>query len=298
MTRADIPIAHRTESGVGFAVAPVSEVLLERPDGLKVSMIEVPATGPDHVMVCQPADVSVVALTHRTGGQRYEGRMLGRRFSAEPGRDTHTLLPAGSDSIFFGGSSLHAYAAANLPKAWLGALALEHDIDAGDPAPRMSQQSPMLVALSELIRRNHAQGTATRGFADHWVVLVALAVLRLPLRPGERPRSGLPAARLRLVLEYIEPNLADDVSITTLAGLAGCSTYHFARGFRASMGVPPHRHVLARRIALAQELLGQGDLSLSAVAQACGFSAQGHLTTAFRREVGLPPGQWRAARRD
>ena len=293
------PIAFRTESGVSFAVTPRSQVLLEREGGLKVTMIDTPNVGPDHYMLCEPADVSIVALTQHSLGQRYEGRMLGRRFSAEPRRDTHTLLPAGSDSVFQGRAGAHRYAAANLPIQWLGELALEHAIGQGerDLAPRMSASDPLLDALSELIRRNHAEGTATPGFADHWVVLVALAVLRLPMEPGAAPSRQLPPARLRLVLEYVEAHLDEEIALVTLARLAGFSAYHFARRFRASMGVPPHRHVLQRRVALAQRLLRSGEMGLSEVAQACGFAAQSHLTSAFRRAVGMPPGRWRLLQR-
>jgi AraC-like DNA-binding protein len=58
------------------------------------------------------------------------------------------------------------------------------------------------------------------------------------------------------------------------------------------MGMPPHAYQTARRIAQAQVLLRQG-LAPAAVASDCGFADQSHLTRAFKRVVGVPPGLYR-----
>jgi AraC family transcriptional regulator len=46
---------------------------------------------------------------------------------------------------------------------------------------------------------------------------------------------------LRIVLSYIEENLAMNVSLGELAAVAGLSVTHFKRLFRESAGLPVHQ---------------------------------------------------------
>jgi AraC family transcriptional regulator len=81
-----------------------------------------------------------------------------------------------------------------------------------------------------------------------------------------------------------------------LAAEAGLSPYHFARAFKRSVGSSPHRYVLRRRIERAKYHLAAGELSLAAVALACGFGSQSHFTARFRATTGLTPRQFWSCR--
>ena len=73
---------------------------------------------------------------------------------------------------------------------------------------------------------------------------------------------------------------------------------HFARLFRHSTGLPPHRYVLQRRIARARELVADRRQSLAEIGYELGFPSQAHFTTMFRRLVGTTPGAYRGVNRD
>lgn len=103
----------------------------------------------------------------------------------------------------------------------------------------------------------------------------------------------LHGARLTRVLGRIEDQLDADLRQADLAAAAGLSPWHFCRAFKAATGVAPHRFVLLRRLARVQWLLRTTKLGLAEVAVACGFSSHAHLTTAFTREVGATPSDWR-----
>jgi AraC family transcriptional regulator len=103
-------------------------------------------------------------------------------------------------------------------------------------------------------------------------------------------RGGLPPARLRRVEEFLMAHLADDVGLDTLAAIADLSPKHFARAFRQSTGMPPHRWLIEQRIDRAKALLRKGDASLAEIALACGFADQSHFTVTFRKMVGATPG--------
>jgi AraC family transcriptional regulator len=109
-------------------------------------------------------------------------------------------------------------------------------------------------------------------------------------------RDGLPQARLRLVLEYMQAHLDHELSLTALAAVAQMSPYYFSRLFKQSTGLSPHQYILQQRIALATRLLGEPQLSVAAIAYRVGFASQAHFTTIFHRWVGATPRQYRQQR--
>lgn len=108
------------------------------------------------------------------------------------------------------------------------------------------------------------------------------------------PRGGLPPARLRRVLDLVEAELAGALDMPRLAGVAGMSPFHFAREFARTTGVPPHRHVVRRRVDRAIPLLARPTLTVSEVAHYVGFTHASHLARHMRRLTGLTPEAFRA----
>jgi len=115
------------------------------------------------------------------------------------------------------------------------------------------------------------------------------------LREGLRLKGGLAAHQRRQLVEYIDQQLAEPISLGQLAGMCALSEYHFARMFRESFGLPPHQYLLARRVNRAKELLRSSSLPLSEIALACGFSSASHFTNRFRQAMGATPGEYRKA---
>jgi AraC family transcriptional regulator len=109
-----------------------------------------------------------------------------------------------------------------------------------------------------------------------------------------RSLGGLPAHRLKVVKNYIEENLGNSISLHELAGLACVSVRHFERAFRQSLGVPPHRYVLERRVSAARDLLvSHPNLNIQEIARKLGFSSSSHLSSAFVRRMGCSPATFR-----
>jgi AraC-like DNA-binding protein len=68
-------------------------------------------------------------------------------------------------------------------------------------------------------------------------------------------RGGLPPRAMRRVHDYIVAHLEQKISNDALAEVAELCTCHFARAFKQSEGVSPHRYVLQCGVRRAQELL-------------------------------------------
>ena len=115
--------------------------------------------------------------------------------------------------------------------------------------------------------------------------------LAVPSRGGLRPRA------FQQVREYILSHLAENISNSALAELVGLSAFHFARAFRQSAGVSPHRFLLESRIARVKQLLVETDLPISQIAILAGFGDQSHCARQFRKRVGITPSRFRWLRR-
>jgi AraC family transcriptional regulator len=108
-----------------------------------------------------------------------------------------------------------------------------------------------------------------------------------------RDIGALPGCRLRRVTEYIQQNLDRDLRLAQLAAVVYMSPYHFARLFKHSTGVPPHRFVVRQRIARAR-VPGMQGLSIAQISRMVGFRNPSHFTTVFRRVTGATPRGYRA----
>lgn len=151
----------------------------------------------------------------------------------------------------------------------------------------------MMLALQPLLLRPAEASTL---MVSHMALAITAhvaqryggAVDRSELRQG-----GLAGWQRRKALELLDASIDGDISMSRLALECGLSTRHFARAFHQSVGVPPHRYLLKRRIEVACDLLVRSGMRLPEVALACGFADQSHFTRVFRASVGVTPGTWR-----
>jgi AraC family transcriptional regulator len=114
-------------------------------------------------------------------------------------------------------------------------------------------------------------------------------------RDGLRLKGGLAPHLRRQLVEFIEHNLAEPLSMGELAAICALSQYHFARMFRESFGLPPHQYVLSRRLACARELLRSTPLAFADIALECGFASASHFSNRFKQAMGATPGAYRLA---
>jgi AraC-like DNA-binding protein len=114
---------------------------------------------------------------------------------------------------------------------------------------------------------------------------------------GSLQKPGLPAARLKRVLAFIDSHLDENITLGELARNAMMSVYYFATLFRRSTGLSPHRYILHRRVFRARELLRNTRLSVMDVSLELGFQHQNNFARAFRRITGMTPTHFRNGKR-
>ena len=118
--------------------------------------------------------------------------------------------------------------------------------------------------------------------------LSMLSYMPMPEAPGLN-RGGLSPTLKNRVCEFIESHIGEKISLDALSSMAGLSPHHFARAFQQSLGMPPHRYLLRRRLEHVEQMLHDTQLPLSHIALAAGFADQSHLTRHFRRLTGMSP---------
>ena len=135
---------------------------------------------------------------------------------------------------------------------------------------------------------------ASRLFLETAVTSLLARLERLSMRatPLSDIRGGLTARQATNVLDYMCAHMDRNLSLKELAEVAGFSPWHFARAFRESQGLPPHRCLTRLRLEKARELLARSRLSITEIAAATGYSSQ-QLARHFRRNLGCSPSQYR-----
>lgn len=173
----------------------------------------------------------------------------------------------------------------------------EHNGDIVLSDPRLTTDTAM-ERLGQALAMAHTQDPSLgRLFIDSVsMAIVSRLVSNHFNRVAAQTRhvTGLPAWRLRRVVDYIDAHLSEAIGLADIAESAGLTRMHFAAQFRLATGLRPHEYLLRRRIEHAQDLLRDDKGSVLDVALRCGFRSQAHFTTVFRRFVGDTPYRWRS----
>ena len=101
-------------------------------------------------------------------------------------------------------------------------------------------------------------------------------------------------AHLRRARDLLDREYARPLDVPGMAREALMSASHFSRCFRDAYGETPYAYPQTRRVERAMALLRRGDLSVTDVCLAVGFTSLGSFSSTFTRLVGEPPSAYRA----
>ena len=158
-----------------------------------------------------------------------------------------------------------------------------------------------LLQLGALALNHLRFGEPNRLYAESLAIAMTTRAMGLASEQVHPVPTRGTDARIARAIDYVEANLAVDLSIAELAMTAVMSPSWFRECFRAATGHPVHSYVLERRPKRAHRLLNEpqyGPLraapSIQQIAHSCGFADQSHLTRAFKRRFGMTPGEVRS----
>ena len=116
---------------------------------------------------------------------------------------------------------------------------------------------------------------------------------RLPLGS----RLGVKNSKVLTIIELMEANLAEPLSLIEIADHVDLSRRQIERLFRSEMGRSPARYYLEIRLDRARHLLIQSSLPVVEVAVACGFVSASHFSKCYRELYARSPQQERVDRK-
>ncbi|TDD88648.1 AraC family transcriptional regulator [Actinomadura darangshiensis] len=158
-------------------------------------------------------------------------------------------------------------------------------------------RSPLVDVLQDEIGRDEPGQDVV---LDRLLDLLLIATLRAWFSRPDAEAPGWYRAHGDPVVGPALRLLHDDLTHPwTVAGLAagtGVSRAALAQRFTKLIGEPPMAYLTGIRLAQAADLLRESDATLDAVARQVGYGTAFALSTAFKREHGVSPQEYRTAR--
>lgn len=136
--------------------------------------------------------------------------------------------------------------------------------------------------MLEMLRSHHGAALA-EGIEQ----ILAFEGLRFRRVGGSTPAKL--SAPLRNMIDLMENNLEEPLSLDQLAAFVGLSRRQVDRLFQRQLATSPHRHYMELRITESRRLLQHSSLSIMEVAVACGFVSVSHFSKCYSAYFSYPP---------
>ncbi len=107
--------------------------------------------------------------------------------------------------------------------------------------------------------------------------------------------SGQTQIGISEAISHINKYFYKPITLQELADIAALSPYYFSRVFARETGMTPHKYLISTRMANAKFLLKTSLMSVKEVAFHSGFSDESGFCTAFKKQEGMTPKEYRSS---
>jgi len=149
-------------------------------------------------------------------------------------------------------------------------------------------ESPMTRLLFDTVIENYTKNTPDARMRVRGAMNLLLSDF---FREEEGKRHGL--ERFAPVLAYVERNYASDISLASLASLMNISPLYFSNCFKETFRISPKQYILGKRLAEAQRLLLETDMTVGEIAGAVGFENENYFSEFFSSKIGVSATKYR-----
>lgn len=101
------------------------------------------------------------------------------------------------------------------------------------------------------------------------------------------------AEKILHICRYINDHCAEELTLQQVADLSGFSKYHFSRLFKDYTGINFYKYLTQKRIAYAEKLLADPQISITETALRSGFNGLSTFIRMFRQVKGCTPTEFR-----
>ncbi|MBE1493448.1 AraC family transcriptional regulator [Amycolatopsis lexingtonensis] len=268
-----------------------------RDNGWSAVLVRLLDNAPEAELDLPPADEQTIVVVG-AGTASIESRHGARWRRADYGPGSIGLTAPGHPSrLRWRGPGRTLTTHVHLPAALVDRTALELW---GRDAGRLGRPDTLAVEDPVLASVAGALGSAALAGADELYAESAASFLAVHLltRHAAAPPPRVPGRdelRTRRAVQFIRDNHHRPLTLADMAAAADLSPFHFLRVFKTATGQTPYRYLTRVRVEQACRHLERGDLSVTEIAEACGFATPSRFASAFRAQIGQPPSAYRTA---
>ncbi|MER5264710.1 helix-turn-helix domain-containing protein [Actinosynnema sp. NPDC002837] len=242
------------------------------------------------------ADADLVAVAAAQVRDEYPPRLL------EALRDAHrrgaTLLSVCSGAFVLGAAGLLDGRRCTTHWRHAATLAERFPLAEVDPDVLFVDDGDIVSSAGTAAGIDASLHVVRREFGAAATAVIARRMVVAPQRDGgQRQFVELPtphqADSLQPLLAWLQDQLDQEHTVTSLAERANMSERTFARRFAAETGTTPHRWLTTQRVLRARQLLEETRLTVEDVAHRSGFGTAALLRHHFTSVVGVAPKDYR-----
>jgi len=211
-------------------------------------------------------------------------------FLLAPGRE-YALFPDGGSPLSsviagrFGFDEAHARPLADLFPRLILLRGVEADI------------APLRKTVELLVSEVDASTQGSEAAVQHLSNLLLIQALRSHIQISSGESTGwlraLSDSHIGTALNSMHQRIEHPWTVASLASEAGMSRSAFALRFKELIGESPLEYLTRWRMYRGSDLLRESDRKLADVAQAVGYDSDGAFHKAFKRVLGIAPGEYR-----
>lgn len=101
------------------------------------------------------------------------------------------------------------------------------------------------------------------------------------------------SAEIQDSLLFIENHYAEQLDIAKIAENCNMSASNFHKRFLEAIKTTPNEYLVEYRIKKAKQMLVSDNISISQIAEKCGFNSQAYFCCCFKKHEGISPGDFR-----
>lgn len=145
--------------------------------------------------------------------------------------------------------------------------------------------------LDEMNRELSSPSPLSTAVAYHLLAGILLCVLRYGT-PKQNCRGEI-ADKVQEAAHYIAEHYTEEITLSDAAKVACMEKTYFSKRFKAATGFGFHEYLTQTRLRAAEQLLRETNLTMSEIAELCGFSGSNYFGDVFRRRQGMAPTEYR-----
>lgn len=152
---------------------------------------------------------------------------------------------------------------------------------------------PGIKEIESSLIRAEAEYSAMSAFSAEYLSNLVKNVIIDCIRCGNGAKNRQISFNVQKIIDYVHDNLTTDLSNADIAEKFGFNPNYVSDLVKKHTGLPLHRYIIHMRIVKSLSYLEMQKYSIAEVARFCGFSDIYYFSRYFKKEIGIPPSEYR-----